>query len=192
MQRSVIALGLAASLVAPALVQAQAQSAPPSSYIKLSTGQSSASIDFWGKDTDTASALAVGAQLSANIDAEIGYVHFGKAKYTDVGVVGNSLTARAESAYIAAVGRYSLLEALSLYGKLGAAYHWGNRRGVRGGTTFDTNDDRFGPLIGLGLSWRFSPNWAADVDYTYFDRNSKVAGERSDIDIWTIGLKYLW
>ena len=43
-----------------------------------------------------------------------------------------------------------------------------------------------------GLTWRFTPNWAADVDYTYFDHTSKVAGERSDIDIWTVGLKYLW
>jgi len=190
MQRSMIAIGLAAFLAAPGLVQAQNVS--PSSYVKLSTGQSSAKIDFWGSDTDTASGLAVGAQVSNNIDAELGYIHFGKAKYTDVGVVGNSLTARSEAAYLAAVGRYSLLEALSVYGKLGVAYNWTNRSGVRSGTAFDTDDDRFGPLIGLGVSWRFTPNWAADVDYTYFDRTSKVAGERSNIDIWTVGLKYLW
>ena len=85
-----------------------------------------------------------------------------------------------------------MLEALSVYGKLGVAYNWTNRSGVRSGTAFDTDDDRFGPLIGLGVSWRFTPNWAADVDYTYFDRTSKVAGERSNIDIWTVGLKYLW
>lgn len=192
MQKSAIAIGVAALLAAPGLVQAQAQNAPPSTYVKLSTGQSSASIDFWGRDNDSASALALGTQLSTNIDAELGYIHFGKAKYTDVGVVGNSLTARSESAYVAAVGRYSLLEALSLQGKLGVAYHWSNRSGVRDSTAFNTDDDRFGPLIGLGLSWRFTPNWAADVDYTYFYRTSKVAGEASDIDTWTVGLKYLW
>ena len=192
MQRSVIAIGLAAFLAVPALAQAQVQNVPPSSYVKLSAGESSAKIDFWGTDTDTAYGLAAGAQVSSNIDAELGYIHFGKAKYTDVGVVGNSLTARSEAAYLAAVGRYSLLEALSVYGKLGVAYNWSNRSGVRSGTAFDTNDDRFGPLIGLGVSWRFTPNWAADVDYTYFDRTSNVAGERSNIDIWTVGLKYLW
>lgn len=192
MQRSVIAIGLAAVMVAPGLVQAQVQSTSPNSYVKLSAGQSSASIDFWGSDTDTATALAVGAQVSSNIDAELGYIHFGKAKYSDVGVVGNSLSARSESAYLAAVGRYPLREEFSLYGKLGVAYHWSNHTGVRDGAAFDVNDDRFGPLIGLGVSWRFAPNWAADIDYTYFSRTSKVAGEISDIDIWTLGLKYLW
>lgn len=192
MQRSVITIALAALLAAPGLVLAQAQNVPASSYVKLSTGQSSARIDFWGSDTDTPIALAAGAQVANNIDAEIGYIHFGKAKYADVGAVGNTLTARSEAAYVAAVGRYALQEALALYGKLGIAYNWSNRRGVRDSAAFDTNDDRFGPLIGLGLSWRFTPNWAADIDYTYFDRTSKVAGERSNIDIWTVGLKYLW
>jgi opacity protein-like surface antigen len=190
MQRSVIAIGLAVALAAP--WTAQAQSTPATSYVKLSAGQSDASIDFWGNDTDTAAALAVGSQISTNIDAELGYVHFGKARYADVGAVGNTLSAQSEAAYIAAVGKYSVHPAVSIFGKLGVAYHWSNRRGVRDGTAFDTNDDRFGPLIGVGASWQFTPNWAADVDYTYFNRNAKVAGETSDVDIWTVGLRYLW
>ena len=69
MQRSMIAIGLAALLAAPGLVQAQNVS--PSSYVKLSAGESSASTDFWGKDTDTTYGLAAGAQVSNNIDPAV-------------------------------------------------------------------------------------------------------------------------
>jgi opacity protein-like surface antigen len=191
MQRTVNAIVLAAALATPWLAHAQ-QATPATNYVKLSAGQSDASIDFWGDDTDTVASLAVGAQVSNNIDVEFGYSHFGKAKYADVGAVGNTLTARSEAFYLAAVGKYAVHPAFSIFGKLGAAYHWSNRRGVRDGTAFNTDDDRVGPLIGLGVSWQFTPNWAADVDYTYFNRTSKVAGEASDIGVWTLGLKYLW
>lgn len=191
MQRSVIAIALATGLAAPWLACAQ-QSAAPTNYVKLSVGQSDTEIDFWGGDTDTVVGFAVGSQVSSNIDVELGYSHFGTAKYADVGAVGNTLKARTEALYLAAVGKYAMQPAVSIYGKLGLAYHWSDRRGVRNGAAFDANDDRLGPLVGIGASWQFTPSWAADAEYTYFNRTSKLAGEVADIGVWTVGLRYVW
>lgn len=186
MKRSRIAIWLAALLAAPLV---QAQTAPPSTYVKLGGGQARTDADFWGKDSDTAALIAAGAQVSSNMDVELGYIHLGKAKYA---FAGNSMTARSESVYLAAVGRSSLRDGFSLYGKLGAAYNWTNWRGVRDAAAFDTDDRRFGPMVGIGATWQFMPNWAADLEYAYFSRTRKVAGEATDVDLWTIGLKYLW
>ena len=65
MQRTVNAIVLAAALATPWLAHAQ-EAAPATNYVKLSAGQSDASIDFWGDDTDTVAPLAVGAHSVAH------------------------------------------------------------------------------------------------------------------------------
>jgi len=188
MQRSMIAASLAVLLAAP--FAAQAQSASTSSYVKLGVGQARADIDVWGKDTDTAESLAYGVQISPNFDVEVGYNNFGKAKYAPS--VGNSLSARSESLYVAAVGKYPLLEKFSLYGKLGASYHWNKWTGSLAGTAFSNTDNRLAPMVGIGASWQFMPNWAADLEYAYYNEVAKDQGRKANIDMWTVGLKYLW
>lgn len=188
MQRSLIAAALAAGLIVPWTVQAQ--SVPAASYVKLGVGQARADIDVWGKDTDTAASLAYGVQVNPNFDMEIGYINFGKAIYAPS--VGESLRARSQSAYIAAVGKYPLPQGFSVYGKLGASYHWNKWSGETSSTPFDDTDRRLSPMVGIGASWQFMQNWAADLDYAYFNTAGKGQGREADIDLWTVGVRYLW
>jgi OOP family OmpA-OmpF porin len=148
------------------------------------------SIDTWGKDNDTAASLAYGVQVNPNFDVEVGYINFGKAKYAPS--VGNTLNARSESVFLAAVGKYPLQDGFSLYGKLGASYHWNKWNGTLATVPFNNTDDRLAPMVGVGASWQFMPNWAADVEYAYFNEAAKDQGRKANIDMWTVGVKYLW
>ena len=192
MQRSLIAASLALMLAAPLAVQAQSTST--SSYVKLGVGQASADIDFWGSDTGTAASLAYGVQVNPNFDVEVGYINFGKAKYATAG--GDTLNARSESVFIAAVGKYPFQDGFSVYGKLGASYHWNKWDGTVVTFTptgpYSNSDNRLAPMIGIGASWQFNPNWAADLEYAYFNKVAKDQGREANLDMWTVGLKYLW
>ena len=185
MQRSLIGASLALMLAAPLAVHAQSTST--SSYVKLGVGQARADIDTWGHDTDTAASLAYGVQVNPNFDVEVGYINFGKANYKNS--LGNTLSARSESAYLAAVGKYPFQDGFSVYGKLGASYHWNKWTASVGG---ETSDDRLAPMVGIGASWQFNPNWAADLEYAYFNEVGKSQGLKGNIDLWTVGIKYLW
>ncbi len=188
MQRSLMAASLAVLLAAPLAVQAQ--SPATSSYVKLGVGQARADIDVWGKDTDTAASLAYGVQVNPNFDVEVGYINFGKARFAPAGT--DTLSARSESVFLAAVGKYPIQDGFSVYGKLGASYHWNKWTGSLGGTAFSSSDDRLAPMVGVGASWQFMPNWAADLEYAYFNEVGKDQGRKANVDMWTVGLKYLW
>lgn len=190
MQRSTMAALLAVLLAAP--LAAQAQSAPMSSYVKLAVGQARADVDFWGKDTDTAASLAYGVQVNPNFDLEVSYINFGKGRYAPS--AGNTLSARSESVVLAAVGKYPVQDGFSVYGKLGASYHWNKWTGTQTvvPNTFSSSDNRLAPMVGIGASWQFMQNWAADIEYAYFNEVSKDQGRKANIDLWTVGVKYLW
>ena len=47
-------------------------------------------------------------------------------------------------------------------------------------------------MVGIGASWQFMPNWAADIEYAYFNEVGKDRGVKANLDMWTVGLKYLW
>lgn len=192
MQRSLIAASLAMLVAVP--FAAQAQSASTSSYVKLGVGEARADIDTWGKDTGTAASLAYGVQINPNFDVEVGYINFGKAKYALAG--GDTLNARSESLYLAAVGKYPFQDGFSVYGKLGASYHWNKWDGVAvtrlPAGAYSSSDDRLAPMVGIGASWQFMPNWAADIEYAYFNEVGKDRGVKANLDMWTVGLKYLW
>ena len=190
MQRSVLAALLASLLAVPFVVHAQ--SASTSSYLKLGAGQARADIDFWGKDTRTSGLLAYGFQINPNFDMEVGYINFGKARYSGVGLAGNNLSAKSESLYLAAVGKIPVYDMFSVYGKFGASYHWNKWNGSEGGGAFSNDDNRLAPMVGVGASWQFMPNWAVDLDYAYFHEVGKSGGRSANLDMWTAGVKYLW
>lgn len=188
MQRSLMAASLAALLAAPFAVQAESTSA--SSYVKLGVGEARGDIDFWGKDSATAFSLAYGMPINPNFDVEAGYINFGKGNYAPS--VGNTLSARSESIFIAAVGKYPIQDGFSVYGKLGASYHWNKWSGTSVGVPFNRSDDRLAPMFGIGATWQFMPNWAADLEYAYFNDVGKDQGRKANLDLWTVGIKYLW
>lgn len=188
MQRSLIAASIAMMVAVP--LAANAQSTSTSSYVKLGVGEAQAHIDVWGKDSATAASLAYGMQVNPNFDVEVGYINFGKANYALSG--GDTLHARSESVYLAAVGKYPIQDSFSVYGKLGASYHWNKWTGSVGGAALDSSDDRLAPMLGIGVSWQFMPNWAADLEYAYFNEAAKDQTRKANIDMWTVGIKYLW
>jgi OOP family OmpA-OmpF porin len=188
MQRSLIAASLAVLLAAP--LAALAQSTSTSSYVKLGFGEARADIDFWGKDSATAASLAYGMQINPNFDVEAGYINFGTGNYAPS--AGNTLSARSESIFVAAVGKFPIQNGFSVYGKLGASYHWNKWTGTSSGTAFNNSDERLAPMFGIGASWQFMQNWAADLEYAYFNDAGKDQGRKANIDMWTVGIKYLW
>lgn len=183
--------GLIAGLLAVLLslpLLASAQQAPQS-YLKLAVGNARSDIDAWGRENDTAVSLAYGVRFQPNLDVEVGYINFGKSRYRGG---ADTLTAKSEALFVAAVGRYPLQQALSVYGKLGASYHWNEWSGSVGGISYSDDDDRLAPMVGIGLSWEFMPKWAADVDYTYFNDAGKSGGRSANIDLLSVGVKYLF
>ena len=187
MQRSLIAASLAVLFTAS--FTAQAESTSTSSYVKLGVGEARGDIDFWGKESATAASIAYGMQINPNFDVEAGYINFGKANYAPS--AGNTLSARSDAIFIAAVGKFPIQDGFSVYGKLGASYHWNKWSGTNPGA-FDNSDDRLAPMLGIGASWQFMPNWAADVEYAYFNEAGKAQGRTANLDLWTVGIKYLW
>jgi OOP family OmpA-OmpF porin len=185
MQRSLIAASLAVLLAAPFAAQAESTT----SYVKLGVGEAGGDIDFWGKDSATAASLAYGMQINPNFDVEAGYINFGTAKYAPS--AGNTLSARSESIFVAAVGKYPIQDGFSVYGKLGASYHWNKWSGTSPGA-FNSSDNRLAPMFGIGATWQFMPNWAADLEYAYFNEVGKAEGRKANLDLWTVGVKYLW
>ncbi len=177
---------LVASLSLPLLASAQQA---PHSYLKLTVGKARSDIEGWGREKDTAAALAYGVRFHPNLDLEVGYINFGKSRYRSG---ADKLSAKSEALFVAAVGRYPLQQAFSVHGKLGASYHWNDWSGSVGGVSYSDDDSRLAPMVGIGLSWEFMPNWAADADYTYFNDAGKSGGRSANIDLLTVGVKYFF
>ncbi len=180
------AVAWAALLSLPSI--SAAQQSPPN-YVKFAVGSARSDIDVWGNENDTAASLAYGVRVHPNLDVEIGYTNFGKANYR-TGV--DTLNAKSQAVFAAVVGRYSPQQAFSLYGKLGASYHWNKWSGSLGGVRFNNDDNRLAPLIGVGVSWQFMPEWSADLDYTHFNKVGKDGNRSANLDLVTVGVRYMF
>ncbi len=180
------AAALAATVSLPSV--ATAQQTPPS-YVKLAVGNARSDIDEWGNENDAAASLAYGMRFHPNFDAEVGYLNFGKAHYRS-GV--DTLNAKSQALFAAVIGRYPLQQQFSVYGKIGVSYHWNEWSGSVAGVRYNDDDKRLAPLIGVGLSWQFMPEWSADLDYAHFNNVGKSSGRSANIDLVTVGVKYLF
>lgn len=186
MHRPLFAVLLAMLLALPLLASAQGA---PQSYAKLGIGNARSDIDAWGRENDTAFSLAYGVRIHPNLDVEVGYMNFGKAHYR--GAI-DTLNAKSQSVFAAVIGRYPLPQAFSVYGKLGASYHWNKWSGTVGGVSYSDDDKRLAPLVGVGVSWEFMQHWAADLDYIYIHNAGKNGGRSANIDFMSVGVKYLF
>lgn len=186
MRRRLFAGLLVMPLSLPLLAGAQDA---PASYLKVGVGNARSDIDGWGRENDTAGALAYGVRFHPNVDVEVGYINFGKSRYTGG---ADTLTAKSESLYLAAIGRMPFQRGLSAFAKLGASYHWNEWSGTVAGLGYSADDDRLAPMAGIGLSWQFMPNMAADIDYSHFNKAGKSEGRSADIDMLSVNVKFLF
>jgi OOP family OmpA-OmpF porin len=106
---------------------------------------------------------------------EVGYVNFGS-----LSPISNAKL-KTQSFYLAGVGTYSLSEAFSVYGKLGATM---NRYYAELDGSSDT-ETKLRPMVGAGVGYKFTKEWSAGLEYVYF-------GEYSDLkmSMWSANLRY--
>jgi OmpA-OmpF porin, OOP family len=166
MKKALLASIVLATLSAPAL----AQNTPW--YTTVQAGQSKFDIEgLPGDNKDRLFLLGVGYRLTPQLALEGGYADFGK-----VNVLGAE--GEAKSVYAAAMLSAPISDVFSVYGRLGIA---NTDREVRLGSVRESEKKTEG-LYGIGLSWAFSRNVAATVEYM------KLSD--SDVDGVTLGVKF--
>ncbi len=160
MQKSWLAVLLSAAFLLPVAAQAEGH------YVKLGGGQSQHDFVYGPTEDETAMSIAYGMAMSPNVDVELGYINFGKFEET---FSFGTASLKAHGVYAAAIGKLPVAENLSLLGKVGLIYAYSDYKEIG----YEESEDRTAPLAGVGLEYRFSQDWAAGVDYTYFQRTAR-------------------
>ena len=172
--------------------QALAQTAP-SWYIGGNVGRASTDFDapapvvapgfgYTEDDTDTAWKLYGGYQFHRNFALEAGYYDLGRYNfgYTAPGGSGNT---RLQGLNLDLVGIVPFSDRFSGFGRVGAAYT--RARSDFGG---DTHSERsWGPKVGLGLEYAFTPTLALRAEWERYRVRDAVRG-RGDVDVASIGV----
>ena len=132
----------------------------------------------------------VGFQLIPLTAIEVGYVDFGKAEGS--GVVGGtprSLSFEANSIYVAGVLRATVLDRVTLFGKLGVQ-RW-DAKGNLGTTSIGTQqtDNGYNAMGGVGLSVRIVGPLGIIGEVERYEGvgNSDTTG-KANINVYTLGL----
>jgi len=132
----------------------------------------------------------VGLQLIPLTAIEVGYVDFGKAEGS--GVVSGTprnLSLEANSIYVAGVLRATLLDRLTVFGKLGVQ-RW-DAKGNLGTTSIGTqqSDNGYNAMGGVGLSVRIVGPLGiiGEVERYQGVGNSDTTG-KANINVYTLGL----
>lgn len=183
MKKTLLAALLGAALAAPFAAQAG------DSYVGVNLGRTTYK-DFtdYGSQTATAVSLTYGFALQPGLDVEFGYIHHGEASKTiGVGPDRTSGKARADSLYAAGVGKYALTDAFGIHGKLGLAVTRGEIEESSATERFSGSDTRLNPMFGLGVSYQFTKEFSAVVDYTYFPKPTEGSQK---LQMWTVGARY--
>jgi OOP family OmpA-OmpF porin len=178
---SIVALA-SVSLVTPFLAHANEY------YVKGSIGKSHYKDFGDGIQDESANggSIGLGYVIDKNWDAEIGYTHFGtvKLKETD-----GQISLKTQTIYAAGVGKLPITEAFSVFGKAGLAFNYSKASFKIDSTELSKTNTAL--LLGAGLSYQFTKEIAAIIDYTYYGK-AKVNNEGSGfkLDQVSLGIKY--
>ena len=160
---------------------------PTQAYIGLNAGQSNFRQGcgtglFSCGDKDDAFTIYGGSMFNSNFGAELAYIDMGNI---DRG--GGSTEARGIN--LSLVGRVPLSQTFSVFGKVGTTYGSTKISSRAGGGVTAGDEDGFGLSLGAGISFDFTPNWSAVLQW---DRhNFEFAGSgREPVHATTIGVKY--
>ncbi len=180
---SIIALAFAA-LTTPLLAHSN------DFYIKASIGRSHYLEigDHADNVNPNGASLGLGYILNKNWDAEIGYTDFGTVK--SIGISPQK-SLKTQTIYIAGIGKLPITEAFSVFGKAGLAFNYSKLSSTTAGTTIKLSKTNSSLLLGAGLSYQFTKELAATLDYTYYG-TGKVHENATDfkLDQVSLGLKY--
>jgi OmpA-OmpF porin, OOP family len=148
-------------------------------------------------DTDMAWRAFVGYQVLPWLAVEGAYIDAGKSKWastvTPAGTIDASLRTRALSLGLAA--RYEFNPALSVYGRVSAA--WTRTKGSFSSSGFvelantGRTERRTVPAYAAGIEYTFAPRVSARLEYERLSRvSSDELGGKFDIDMIGIGVRY--
>jgi opacity protein-like surface antigen len=161
-----------------------------------------------GHDSGLAGRLFAGYQINSNWAGELGWTKFSnmntKASSTALDKnTGNTVSSSASGSIktdaidLVAKGIYPVQNNVNVYGKLGVAYLMSRANAsasvTEAGSTVSgsgsNNEHKFYPTFGVGASYEFTQNVAADLSY---NRIQKVGGSKSmaSTDLVSLGLIY--
>lgn len=178
---SIIAL-TTATLATPFLAHAE------DTYVKASIGRSNYEEDGGGNQHANGASLGLGYIIDKNWDAEIGYTNFGSVKSVDL---SPQINLKTQTIYAAGISKLPVTDALSVFGKVGLAFNYSKVSIV--GSPLEFSKTNTALLLGAGLSYQFTKELAATLDYTYYGKGKiTIENETKDfkIDQVSLGLKY--
>jgi len=167
-----------------------------------------AEVEDWGVPVVSASEddnhmvykLFLGYKYNPNFAIEAGYADLGKYDAKVIGDVGGlPLDVRGEvkskAVFIDAVGILPLTLEFSMFGKVGAAYA---RTKAHASATLmgfresdSESDSEYVPKAGFGAEYAFTKTVALRAEYErYFDVGDEDKTGESDVDFWSVGLKF--
>ena len=151
-------------------------------------------------DSHMAYKLFLGYQYTPNFALEAGYADLGKYDAKVVGdIIGFPLDLRGEvksrAVFVDAVGILPLTPEFSMFGKVGAAYA---RTKATASATFlgaresdSDSDSEYVPKAGFGAEYALTKTVALRAEYErYFDVGDEDKTGESDVDFWSVGLKF--
>jgi len=178
---SIIALA-SAVLTTPLIAHADG------TYIKASIGRSHYLEigDHADDENPYGGSLGLGYIIDKNWDAEIGYTDFGTVKSIDL-FPQRSL--KTQTVYAAVIGKLPITDSFSVFGKTGVATNYSK-------LSFEGSSQEYSKtitelLLGAGLSYQFTKELAATLDYTHYG-TAKTADNAAEfkLDQVSLGLKY--
>ncbi|HEV3008461.1 MAG TPA: porin family protein [Burkholderiales bacterium] len=131
------------------------------------------------EDTDTAWKLLGGYRFNRYVAIEATYIDWGKATGT---VNGVNVSAEQTSMGVAAVGSFEFTPQFSVFGKAGFLMTEQEIQRTTPGSSTRIEGDETEFHYGLGLRFRFAPNWAARAEWE--------KTEKLEVELLSIGLEY--
>ena len=139
-------------------------------------------------DKDTSFKIFGGYQLNRNFAAELGYTDLGKAKVTDP---FGSTELSATAWELSAVGMFPVMEALSIYGRLGG--YWGE--GKLSGSGASGSKTTTNLTYGLGVQYDFMKNFGVRGEWQRYSKvkvKDDASGTEDSGDIDVLGVSVLY
>lgn len=176
----------AAALAAENHTGAYVGAAGGKSKIRLSCGDGVVSCS----ESDTGYKLFGGYRMSSHLSLEGSYIDLGKAKASSERADGE---ARLRSVTLSAVASLPVAQNAAVFAKLGG-FHARSTYTLTSGDFLDREKrSASGIVIGGGLSYAFSENLQARLDYDLMPRASRTVDDRKgSARLISLGLSYLF
>jgi OOP family OmpA-OmpF porin len=139
-------------------------------------------------DKDTSFKIFGGYQLNRNFAGELGYTDLGKAKASGP---GGSTELSATAWELSAVGLFPVMDALSIFGRLGG--YWGE--GKLSGSGASGSKTTTNLTFGLGLQYDFTKNLGVRGEWQRYSKvkvKDDASGTEDSGDIDVLGISVLY